>query len=114
MEFFRPEYWTFPSPGDLPNLTYSQLPIKGKQNLSTTQSAVPPTIDYTYGFPGGSDGKEGACNAGDLGSIPRSRSSPGEGNGNPLQYSSLENSMNREAQQATVHGVSKNWIQLSD
>ena len=43
------------------------------------------------GFPGGSDGKESACNVGDLGSIPRSRRSSGEGNGNPLQYSCLEN-----------------------
>ena len=45
------------------------------------------------GFPGGSDGKESACNAGDLGSIPGSGRSPGEGNGNPLQYSCLENPM---------------------
>ena len=46
---------------------------------------------------GGSDGKESACNAGDPGSIPGSGRSPGEGNGNPLQYSCLENSMDREA-----------------
>ena len=45
------------------------------------------------GFPGGSDGKASACNAGDPGSIPGSGRSPGEGNGNPLQYSCLENSM---------------------
>ena len=49
------------------------------------------------GFPGGSDGKESACNAGDLGSIPGSGRSPGEENGNPLQYSCLENPMDREA-----------------
>ena len=49
------------------------------------------------GFPGGSDGKASACNAGDLGSIPGSGRSPGEGNGNPLQYSCLENSMDRGA-----------------
>ena len=47
---------------------------------------------YTY-FPGGSDGKTSACNVGDLGSIPRSGKFPGEGNGNPLQYSCLENPM---------------------
>ena len=47
----------------------------------------------TLGFPCGSDGKASACNAGDLGSIPRLGRSPGEGNGNPLQYSCLENSM---------------------
>ena len=49
------------------------------------------------GFPGGSDGKESACNAGDQGSIPGSGRSPEEGNGNPLQYSCLENPMDRQA-----------------
>ena len=48
-----------------------------------------------------------ACNAGDLGSIPGLGRSPGEGNGNPLQYSCLENPMDRGARQATVHGVTK-------
>ena len=57
--------------------------------------------------PGGSDGKESACNAGDLGSIPGLGRSPGEGNGNPLQYSFLESSMSRGAWQATVPGVEK-------
>ena len=52
-------------------------------------------------------GKESACNAGDLGLIAGSGRSPGEGNGNPLQYSCLENSMDREAWQTTVHGVVK-------
>ena len=64
------------------------------------------------GFPGGSNGKESACNAGDLGSIPRWGRSPGEGNGNPLQYSCLENPMDRGAWWATVHGVTKSQIQL--
>ena len=59
------------------------------------------------GFPGGSDGKESACNAGDPGSIPRSGRSAGEGNGNPLQDSCLENPMDGGAWQATVHGVAK-------
>jgi len=49
------------------------------------------------GFPGGSDGKASAYSAGDLGLIPRSGRSPGEGNGNPLQYSRLENPMDRGA-----------------
>ena len=53
------------------------------------------------GDPGGSDGKESTCNAGDLGLIPGSGRSPGEGNVNPLQYFCLENSMDREAWQAT-------------
>ena len=59
------------------------------------------------GFLGGSDGKESACNAGDPGSVPESGRSPGEGNGYPLQYSCLENSMDRGAWQAIVHGVTK-------
>ena len=60
------------------------------------------------GFPGGSDSKESACNAGDPGSIPGSGRSPGEGNGYPLRYSYLEIRMDRGAWQATVHGVTKN------
>ena len=59
-----------------------------KRNLSMAQ---------TIGFPGSSDGKESACNAGDLGLIPGLERSPGEGNSNPLQYSCLENSMDRGA-----------------
>ena len=59
------------------------------------------------GFPGGSDGKESACNAEDLGLIPGLGRSPGEGNGNPLQYSCLENSMDRGAWQATVHELQR-------
>ena len=55
-------------------------------------------------MPGGSDGKESTCNAEDPGLIPGSEKSPGEGNGYPLQYSCLENSMDRGAWQATVHG----------
>ena len=58
-------------------------------------------------FPGGSDGKEPAYSVGDLGLIPGPGRSPGEGNGNPLQYSCLENPMDREAWQATVHGIAK-------
>ena len=53
----------------------------------------------SMGFPGGSEGKASACNAGDLSSIPGSGRSPGEGNGNPLQYSCLENPMDRGAWQ---------------
>ena len=59
-------------------------------------------------FPYGSAGKESACNGGDLGSIPGSGRSPGKGNGNPLQYSCLENSIDRGAWWATVHEVAKN------
>ena len=65
-------------------------------------------------FPGVSDGKSPAYNAGDLGSIPGLGRFPGEGNGNPLQYSCLENSMDGGAWWATVHGVTKSWTRLSD
>ena len=65
-------------------------------------------------FPGGSDGKELADNAADPGSIPGSGRSPGEGNGYPLQYSCLENPMDRGAWQAIVHGVAKSRTQLSN
>ena len=71
---------------------------------------IPPYL----GFPGGSDGKVSACNAGDLGSIPGSGSSQGEGNGNPLQYSCLENPMDRGAWLAIVHRITKSWTRLSD
>ena len=64
-------------------------------------------------LPTGSDGKESACSAGDLGSIPGLGQSPGERHGIPLQYSRLENPMDRGPQQATVHGVAKTWTRLS-
>ena len=58
-------------------------------------------------FPGGSFGKDSAYSAEDLGSIPGSERSPGEGNGNPLQYSCLGNPMDRVAWWATVHGIAE-------
>ena len=61
------------------------------------------------GFPGGSEAKVSACNAGDLGSIRGAGRFPGEGNGNPLQYSFLENPMDGGAWWATVHRVPKSW-----
>ena len=67
-----------------------------------------------WGFPGGSDGKESACNAGDPGLIPGSGRSLGEGNGCPFQYSCLENSMDRGDWWATVHGVTKSQTRLSN
>ena len=60
-----------------------------------------------WGPPWGMSGKESTCSTGDMGLIPGSGRSIGEGNGNPFQYSCLENSMNRRAWQATVHGVTK-------
>ena len=73
---------------------------------------VLPLIDW--GFPGGSEVKASACSTGDLGSIPGSGRSPGEGNGNPLQCSCPENPMDGGAWWATVHGVAKSWTELSD
>ena len=70
-------------------------------------------IQY-QGFPDGSHGKESACKAEDPGLIPGSGRSPGEGNGNPLQYSCLENSMDSGAWWATVCGVAKSGTGLTD
>ena len=66
------------------------------------------------GFPGDLAGKESACRAGDLSLIPGLGQPLGEGNGYPLQYSGLENSMDGGAWQATVHGIEKSWTRLSD
>ena len=65
------------------------------------------------GFPCSSAGKESACHAGDLRSIPGLGRSPGEGNGNPLKYSCLDNSMDRGAWWAIVPGVAKSWTKLT-
>ena len=83
------------------------LSVLGMQRLAGDNS-------FLVGFPVGSVGKESACSGGDLGSIPGLRRSPGEGNDNPLQYSCLENSMDRGAWQAGVHGVAKSRTRLSD
>ena len=76
--------------------------------------AISKHLTFKVGFPGGSEGKESACNAGDLGLIPGLGRSPGEGNGNPLQYSCLESPMDRGAWWPIVHGITKSWTQLSD
>ena len=72
------------------------------------------TIFMKRWLPGGSVVKNLPANAGDAGSIPGSGRSPGGGNGKPLQNCCLENPMDRGAWQATVYGVAKSWIQLSD
>ena len=84
--------------------------VKWVESEKTKKSLLPVTLS---GFPAGSDCKESACQAGDLGLIPGSGRSPGEGNGNPLQYSCLENSMDKGAWWATVHGVTKSRTQLN-
>ena len=100
------KFFTTKSPGK---------PILGSKYYSVQFSSVAqlyPTLcnpmDCSMpGFLGSLDSKEFACNAGDLGSIPGSGRSPGEGSGNPLQYSRLGNPMDRGAWRATVHGVAK-------
>ena len=73
------------------------------------------SLSYRFlGFPGGSVGKESACNAGDQVWIPGLGRSPGEGSGYPFQYSCLENSIDKGAWRATDHGVTNNWTGLSD
>ena len=79
-----------------------------------TSSCFPFNFLFYISFPACSANKESACNAGDLGLIPGLGRYPGEGNGYPLQYSCLENSMDRGAWWAAVHGVAKNWMRLSD
>ena len=91
------------------------MPVSARGAVVVTErfhkvAAISPSHLWLLGFPSGSVGKESACKAGERGGlIPGSRRSPGEGNGNPLQYSSLENSMDRGNWQATVPGVVKSW-----
>ena len=71
-------------------------------------------LTFILGFPGGSDGEEFSCSAGDPGSIPGSGRCPGEWHGNPLQYSCLGTSVGGGTWKATVHAVAKSWKQLND
>ena len=89
-----------------PENTLPALPMLSQQGL--------PSISKSFGFPGSSVNKESACNVGDPGSIPGSGRSSGDGNGNRLQYSCLENPMDRGVWQATVHGILSSQTQLSD
>ena len=75
---------------------------------------ISPLVSRLLGFPGGSVVKNPPANAGDVSWIPGSWRSPGEGDGYPLQYSCLENSMDRGALQAIVHEVTKRWIWFND
>ena len=79
---------------------------------SSLQMMVWATMCWHLGFHGGSKNKESTCNAGDEGLIPGSGRSPGGGHGNPLQYSCLENPMDRGAWRAAVHGVTKSQTRL--
>ena len=87
---------------------------KDKSSCLNVKESKTSSWQDSEAFPGGSEVKVSACSAGDLGLIPGSGRSPGEGNGNSLQYSCLENPMDRGAWWAIVHGVAKNQTQLSD
>ena len=133
MGFSRQEYWNrlpFPSPVYLPDPGIKPASLMSpalaggffitSASWDTAGSCSPYSVkNNTYftfweGFPGSSDGKESACNGGHPGSIPGLGRSLGEGNGNLLQYSCLENPTDRGAWQATVHGVTKSPTWLSD
>ena len=88
----------------LPAMQETSVQFLGR-NICWRRGRLPTPV--FLGFPCGSAGKESACNKGDLGSIPWLGRSPGEGNGSPLQYSCLENPMDRGAWRATVHGVTR-------
>ena len=103
--------WTWPSGCCLPALFHS---VSLCSKLSVRYHSAVRFYWELLGFAGGSDGKGTACNAGDLGSNPGLERSLGEGNGNPLQCSCLEDSMDGGAWWATVHGIAKSWTQLSD
>ena len=92
-------------------LTYNKSSISTflKNKCGIFDESLKPSL----GFPGGSDSKESACNVGDPGLIPGLGRSPGDGNGNPLQYSHLENSMDRGGWRGTVHRVRKSRTRLS-
>ena len=88
--------------------------IEGKRRRGWQRMRWLDGITNLMSFPGGSDGKESACNVGNLSSILGWGRSLGEGNGSPFQYICLENSMGRGAWWATAHGVTKSWTPLSD
>ena len=102
--------------GENPSSSLPPLPFTASASLlvanrarcgSGARSCISLHFWSQWGFPGGSDGKESACNAENMSSIPESGRSPGEGNSNPLQYSCLGNPMDRRVRQATVHRVEK-------
>ena len=89
-------------------------PHSMKNSISAKQVFFILSTPHVMGFPGGSDGKASACNAGDLGTIPGSGRSPGKGKGNPLQILAWKIPWTEVRGQATVHGVAKSRTRLSD
>ena len=101
----------FPKP---PNTICCASSLMGSRGLNSCLESVWTFLELFMGFPSGSDGKESACSAGNLGSIPGLRRSLGVRNSNPLQYSCLENPMDRGAWQAAGHGVTQSRTHCSD
>ena len=135
MGFSRQEYWSglpWPPPEDLPNTGIKpRSPALQADSFTIRDTREACVSAYVYictytcidlhicvcvhmGFPGGSTGKESACNAGHTGLVPGIGRPDGEGNGNLLQYSCLEISMDRGAWQTTGHSVAKSWTRLSN
>ena len=126
MEFSRQEDWSrlpFSSPRDLPDSGIKPAFPAIAGGFFTTEAPGQPiyvisgllfVFPLYWGLPYSSESKEFACNPGDLGSIARSGRYPGDENGNPLQYSCLENSIDGGAWRATVYGVAKSQTQLSN
>ena len=95
------------------NMSFLETLSKTFTSVILFKKQVEELLYMSLDFPSSSNGKESPCNVGNLGSIPGLGRTPGEGHGDPLQYSCLENSMDREAWRAIVHGVSKSLTQLS-
>ena len=112
--FTEYRFLVFTSTPFSPIIPSSPSPTESKRLFYTSVSLLLFRIQGYGCFPGGSEDKASACNAGDPGLIPGLARSPGEGNGNPLQYSCLENPMDRGAWRAIVHGVAKHWTRLSN
>ena len=112
MEFSRQEYWSrlpFPSPGNLPHPGIEpRSPELQADSLLSEPPGEPRETIYKQQV------KNLPANVGNQVSIPESGRSPGEGNDNPLQYSCLENSMDRGTRWATIFGVAKSWTRLSN
>ena len=102
------------SPSTLLTGSSTAKELGGREDASLHVITLLEALVSALGFPGGSGGKESGFNAGDRDLVPGSGRSPGEGNGNLLQYSCLENSMDGETWRATVHGVAKSQARLSD
>ena len=98
--------------GDVCSRISNAIPKANQRKVTLASLLIYTVLFICKGFPGGSEVKVSACNAGDLGLIPGSERSPGERNGNPLQYSCPKNPMDGGAWWATVHGVAKSQTQL--